>query len=98
MIVVRDVFHCKYGMGGALVELMKEMQQMSPEMSMGRVMSDASGRFDTIVTEWVYKDLAEWERAIAEEFANPDFPAWFRRMQEVVESGSREFYRIELGD
>lgn len=96
MIVVRDVFHCKYGMAGALVKLMGEAQDMMPAGSHGRLLTDRSGKFDTVVAEWVMEDMATWERQMQEEYSNPAFTDWFRRMQELVDSGSREFFYIEM--
>lgn len=95
MLVVRDIFQCKYGKGGALVDLFKEARDMLPAGARARIMSDASGQFDTIVTEWVLDDFAAWQRMRDEEFSSPEFPAWFGRMMEIVESGRREFYYIE---
>lgn len=94
MIVVRDVFQAKYGKGGELVALLKEVL---PEMTRGyqRILSDASGSFFTIVTEIEVASLAEWESVIAEAFANPKFAQWFERMVPLVESGRREFYNVE---
>ena len=94
MIIVRDVFQAKYGKGGELVALLKEVL---PEMtrSYQRILSDASGPFFTIVTEIEVASLAEWESVIAEAFANPKFGQWFERMVPLVESGRREFYNVE---
>jgi hypothetical protein len=94
MIVVRDVFQAKYGKGGELVALLKEVQ---PDMPQGyqRILSDASGPFFTIVTEIEVASLAEWENAMKEVFANPKFGEWFERMVPLVESGRREFYNVE---
>lgn len=98
MILVRDVFQAKYGMGDQLVQLFKEMFELMPDLTgKMRVMTDLSGPFFTIVTETEVEDLAAWDAASRAEFANPNFGAWFARMQEVVESGRREFYTIAIG-
>jgi hypothetical protein len=53
MILVRDVFQAKYGQGGALVALFKEVREKWPESAQYayRILTDASGPFFTIVTE-----------------------------------------------
>jgi hypothetical protein len=97
MILVRDVFHAKYGRGDELVALFKEARaQMQDGMQTGamRLMTDASGPFFTIVTEYEVESLAAWERQFAEMMAQPDTDGFGARMNEVVESGSREFYTI----
>ena len=51
MIVVRDTFQAKFGKAGALVALFKELRQQRPWQSVDRIFTDASGPFDTVVTE-----------------------------------------------
>ena len=51
MIVVRDVFQAKYGKGGELIKLLKEAQTIMPQAFAGRILTDASGQFFTVVTE-----------------------------------------------
>jgi hypothetical protein len=97
MMLVRDVFQAKYGKGGDLVALIKEVKGKWPESTQYgyRILTDASGPFFTVVTETEVASLAEWERLIAEVFSLPEFGAWFTRMAPLVESGRREFYNIE---
>jgi hypothetical protein len=97
MILVRDVFQTRYGMGGDVVALFKEARQRWPEaMKYGRrILTDASGTFFTVVTETEVESLAAWEQLLAEIFSNQEFGEWFGRMQPLVESGRREFYNIE---
>ena len=95
MIIVRDVFQAKYGKGGELVALMKEVQDMVPEAKSARLMTDLSGSFFTVVNEFEFASLGDWERFSDQLFSRPEFGAWFSRMQPLVESGRREFYRVE---
>jgi len=97
MILVRDVFQAKYGQGGDLVTLFKEVREKWPEAAQYgyRILTDASGPFFTVVTETEVASLAEWERLIGEVFSLPKFGEWFTRMTPLVESGRREFYHIE---
>jgi len=97
MILVRDVFQAKYGKGGDLVALFKEIKEKWPESANYgyRILTDASGPFFTVVTETEVASLAEWERLIAEVFSLPQFGEWFARMTPLVDSGRREFYTIE---
>ena len=95
MILVRSVFQAKYGKGGDLVALFKETSQEWPVSAADRILTDASGPFFTVVTETEVESLAEWEQRIAEIFSLPEFGDWFARMGPLVESGRREFYKIE---
>ena len=95
-VVVRQVFQAKYGRGGELVALFKEMQAAVPERAGGmRVMTDAAGPFFTVVTEAEVESIAAWEQMSQELFGEPQFEEWFRRMVPLVEHGRREFWRLE---
>ena len=97
MLLVRDVFHAKYGRGDELVALFKEAREQMPDgLQTGsmRLMTDASGPFFTIVIESEVESFAAWERQFAEMMAQPDTSGFSARMNEVVESGRREFYTI----
>ena len=95
MIVVRDVFKAKYGKGNELVALFKAAQESWAEEFDQRVLTDASGPFFTVVTEREVESFAEWEQSMETIFSHPGFGEWFVQMELLIESGSREFYRIE---
>jgi hypothetical protein len=94
MILVRDIFQAKYGKGDELVALFMEIGEKWGPAFYGRVLTDLSGPFFTVVAEMEVESLAEWELRRAELFALPEFGEWFARMQPLVESGQREFYNI----
>ncbi len=98
MILVRSVFQAKYGKGGELVALFKEIrEQWSEAGAYGqRILTDVSGPFFTVVVETEVESLTTWEQLSAQIFALPEFGDWFARMQPLVESGRREFYNIEV--
>ena len=72
MIVVRDTFQAKYGKAGALVALFKELRQQWPGQSIDRIFTDASGPFDTVVTEATVESVAAWQQRLAEVFPMPE--------------------------
>jgi hypothetical protein len=94
MILVRDVFQAKYGKGGDLVALFQEAKKVLPN-AYGRILTDTSGPFFTVVAEAEVESLAAWEQLIASIFSMSEFGEWFARMEPLVESGRREFYHIE---
>ncbi len=100
MIRVRDVFQAKYGKGDELVALFKESREQSQASTFAAqfkdysILTDASGPFFTVVTEYTVDSLNTWERFITEEFGSPQFAEWFNRMVPLVESGRREFYYV----
>jgi hypothetical protein len=96
MLVVRNIFQAKYGMGDALVELLKSDPEIWSAGHDFRILTDASGSFFTVVAEFTFDSLAAFEEAQEKEFALPQFGEWFARMVPLVESGSREFWTVQL--
>lgn len=98
MLVARQVFQAKYGKGDELVALFKDFNaRMQADGVTGmnfRILTDATGPFFTVVTEVEVESLAAWEESFSEGMARPWMNEWFGKMVPLVESGSREFYRI----
>lgn len=96
MILVRQTFQAKYGRGDDLVALFREFHQNAdvPNRDTARILTDASGPFFQVITEYTVENFAEWETAFARLMAGPQMADWFGRMMEVTESGSRDFYNI----
>ena len=68
MILVRQTFQAKYGRGDELVALFKELHQRAdfPHRDTARILTDATGRFFTVVTEYEAESLGEWETTFAQ--------------------------------
>lgn len=96
MILVRQTFQAKYGRGDELVALFKELHQRAefPHRDTARILTDASGRFFTVITEYEAESFGAWEASFQQLMAHPEMGAWFGRMVDVTESGSRDFYNI----
>jgi hypothetical protein len=94
MLVVRNVFRAKYGMGDDLVQLFRDGMEMWPSAHNFRILTDASGPFFTVVAEMSFADFAEYEKSEQEEFSHAEFGAWFAKMVPLVETGHREFLRV----
>lgn len=94
MIVVRGVFQAKYGKGNELVQLLKEVRALRPDAPPGRILTDLSGPFFTVVSEAEYESFSAWEASAEAIFSDPRFASWFERMTPLVEGGRREFYTV----
>lgn len=75
--------------------MFKEARDTWTEMSGIRILTDASGPMFTVVMEQEFESFSEWEKRRSETFSHPDFGEWFARMEQLVESGRREFYNLE---
>jgi hypothetical protein len=95
MILVRNIFQAKYGMGDKLVELLKSDPAIWAAGRDFRILTDASGRFFTVIAEFTFDSLAAFEESQKQEFSLPQFGEWFAKMVPLVESGSREFWTIQ---
>ena len=93
MILVRQVFHAKYGRGDALVALMKQVMQRLPQ-TRGRLLTDLSGQFFTVVVEFESPSLSEWEKGFGEAMRDQSVGEIFGKTVELIDSGHREFYTI----
>ena len=95
MLVVRNIFRAKYGMGDALVQHILGSMEIWQGGNDFRLMTDASGPFFTVVAEMTFDDFAAFEASEKAEFALPQFGEWFEKMVPLVDSGSREFWTVQ---
>ena len=98
MILVRMTFRAKYGKAGEMVQHFRENQQEFERLINvpTRVLTDLSGPFDTVVLEQTVESLDGYEKMLQQAFSDPDTAQLFAMLQPLIESGSREFYRIEV--
>ena len=96
MIVVREVFQLHYGKAKEALALVKEMASLDPAMSDGRsrILTDAVGRYYTLVMESEHESLAAFEQALAESFAGDDMRDLGARFAPLVMEGRREIFRV----
>ena len=99
MIMVRMVFQAKWGNAQKVVDEFKEnaemMQRITGPEVRGRILTDLSGPFDTVVQELEVESLAEWERIRTTMFNNPELQEAQASGENPFESGLTEFYTIE---
>jgi hypothetical protein len=92
MILVRDIFQAQFGKGGEIVELMK---QEPPQDGRGRILTDLSGPYDTVVIEMAVESIDEYFRRLREMFANAEASESMRTVGAMIVSGRREIFTIE---
>ena len=97
MIVERLVFRTKYGKADYLVALLQKTRTVLPDSpyTKGRILTDLTGGMFTVVWEREWRSLQAWQRGLKETFSDPQFAQWFKEMEKMVETGSREFYTVQ---
>jgi hypothetical protein len=102
MLLVREIMHCKPGKVRPMVEKFIAMDKLGRKAGMPgmRVMTDFCGeRYWTIVAEMEVASLDEFEKMMQGTGQNADDLKEMERLMEgyhdLVESGSREIYKIE---
>jgi hypothetical protein len=93
MILIRDIFQAQFGKAGEMVEMMK--QNPIPGMR-GRVLTDLSGPYDTVVVEAEVESIDEYFRRLREMFAQAEPDEAMQAMSAMIVSGRREIFTIEM--
>ncbi|MFO7682964.1 MAG: hypothetical protein R6X34_23245 [Chloroflexota bacterium] len=97
MILVRDEFQCKLDWGAQqAVERFKAMAhllQSQDVIKRARILTDLSGRFETVIFEAEVESLDAYFAMLRTAFADPEISEAMGGMQ--FHSGSRAFYTIE---
>ena len=97
MIVVRNVFHLKFGKAREAVAILKEAvalsKKLTPELS-ARVLTDVTGQFYTLVLELTAPSLTALEATQPRIMGDKDWQANYQKFIPLVESGHREIFTI----
>ena len=97
MIVVRNVFHLKFGKAREAVATMKEAvglsKKLTPELST-RVLTDVTGQFYTLVLELTAPSLTALEATQPRIMGDKDWQANYQKFVPLAESGHREIFTI----
>jgi hypothetical protein len=99
MILIRNVFHLKFGKAREALALMKESLAIQKRVLADvdfstRVLTDVTGPFYTMVLELTLANLATFEKHSPRLFGDKDFQAQQQQMMPFVESGYREVFTI----
>ena len=96
MIVVRDVFHIDPEQMKTAKSEMKEHREIGKRLGyqIGRVMTDLTGEYYTLVLESEYKNLADYEAALKKIFADAGWQKAYAKFRKMIRSGRREMYTV----
>jgi hypothetical protein len=97
MILVRNVFHLKFGKAREAVAILKDglaiQKKLTSEIST-RLLTDLTGDFYTIVLEITTASLASLETMQPRIMGDKEWQANYQKLLPLVESGHREIYTI----
>ncbi|HET7451810.1 MAG TPA: NIPSNAP family protein [Thermoanaerobaculia bacterium] len=96
MVVVRNVFRLKFGKAREAQEAVKNILAVSRRIGLaepGRVMTDVTGPFYTLVHELTFPELADLER-MQQNMSDPAWKDAYAKFVPLVESGYREIFRV----
>lgn len=98
MYVMREVVHCKPGKVRAMVEKFRMLSDALEEIGQERLrlLTDVSGeRFWTVVVEATVERVEDFFEFEQELMGKPAIRERMADYHDLVESGSREIYRVE---
>ena len=97
MIVVRNVFHLKFGKAREAVAIMKDglaiQKKLVADVST-RLLTDVTGEFYTLILELSVPSLAVLETTQPRLMGDKDWQANYQKFAPLVESGHREIFTI----
>ena len=97
MIVVRNVFHLKFGKAREALNLIKEgiaIQKRAGSTFSPRVLTDLTGPFYTVVLELTAPSYSAFEAEAPQLMANKEWQANYQKLVPLVKWGSREIFTI----
>jgi hypothetical protein len=96
MIVVRNTFQVKFGRMKEALPLMQEnlARAKSAGHRTGRLLTDLSGSFYTLVLEIEYDNMAEAEKAGSAVMKLAGWQETYQKFSALVDSGRREIFSV----
>ena len=99
MILIRNVFHLKFGKAREAVALVKQGMAIQTRVMSGvdfstRLLTDVTGPFYTLVLELTVPSFGTFEANAPRLFGDKEWQANYQQMAPLVESGYREVFTI----
>jgi hypothetical protein len=99
VVVVRNVFHLKFGKTRDAIALMKEGLAIQHRALAGvdfstRLLTDVTGAFYTVVLELTVPNVAAFESHAPRLFGDKEWQANYEKLAPLIESGHREIFTI----
>jgi hypothetical protein len=99
MIVVRDIFHVKFGNSREVTDLFKQGIAIAKRTGFGalgvRLLTDLAGEpYYTLIMETTFESAAAWEQAGLAMRGNPEWRGWYQKVVPLIDGGTRKMYSV----
>lgn len=97
MILVRDIFHLKFGKAKDAKALLMEGRELSKKFGFKntRALTDlVTGRSYTLILEGEWESLTDWEATMKKSLGADEWQKWYQKFIPLCESASREILNI----
>ena len=96
MILVRDIFNLRFGTMRDALSMWKEGEAImrANGHKPGRILTDLTGDYYTLVMETQFNNLSEFENGSTPPAQADAWRDWYKRFSQLVESGRREIFKI----
>lgn len=97
MILVRDIFHLKFGKAKEAKALLIEAGDINKKYGFdkSRALTDlVTAHSYTLVLESQWNTLADWENAMKQGLGSADWQKWYGSFMPLVDSACREILNI----
>jgi len=92
MFIVRDVFTAKPGQASKLAKFFKDVMKDAPGTK-PRILTDVVAGYNTVVMEFEFKGLGEFEKEMREYMDKPDMRQRMAGYTDMWMTGKREILR-----
>jgi hypothetical protein len=94
MLIIRNCFLAKPGMGSKLAAQMKEAATVAKLPSSYRILTDVTGDFNRVVLEYEVANLGEFEKQMKQYATDEAFRAKMKGYTDLYLTGSREIMQV----
>lgn len=97
MILVRDIFHLKFGKAKDAKVLLNEGKELNKKFGFDntRSLTDlVTGHSYTLILESEWGSLSDWENSMKKGLGAEEWQKWYQKFIPLVESASREILNI----
>lgn len=97
MIIVRDIFHLKFGKAKEAKTLLKDADDINKKYGFqkSRALTDlVTAHSYTLILESEWNSLADWENAMKQGLGAEDWQKWYSKFIPLVETASREILNV----